>query len=582
MDDYKKQLQKLVENTSEEPDYKYKNEFQKKKLGLDYDLKEMCANCIYNHIVNKKLEWNVECTPLQKEDKEYKIETEDDYINQVKENVYLFSKHELNLELRDFQQEVLFCNSKRRVLRLPRRQGKTVAIAIAVQHYVLNNNKKKVLILAPSESNVLDIFKQLNDFINESILLKSLAIPQKGNRYYKSSPDYEARFLNGVTVLGKSTGNPDQARGKSADLMVMDETQFISKEALESVIPILGTNKDTKLIASSTPWDKDGYFYQLTVTPFVNEFHYRFQDLEIYDPKLDKEYQETLPSKEAYIRDVLAEFTTTDRNVFPIRIIEPAIQDYPFDNIELGVTAGTYTIGVDWNESTSGVHIVVLKQLQGENKIKLSNLIIVSPSNFTQLKAIDTLISLNKIYNPRYITTDVGFGNTQHQFLFKYAEEHPESGLKQRLVPVDFNGSFDINLSNGQILKQKTKPFMVSILSRYLEEQKIILPKSLDSKGKLIDQMKKYEIVGISEGNVPKYSKGNVHTLEQFMLQLMFMWKLTPDGQKVQLQNEPIKMANNAAVAKVGKNYSEIKKNIRSKKQFKRRSYINEIQKRGR
>jgi hypothetical protein len=42
---------------------------------------------------------------------------------------------------------------------------------------VLNNNKKKVLILAPSESNVLDIFKQLNDFINESILLKSLAIP---------------------------------------------------------------------------------------------------------------------------------------------------------------------------------------------------------------------------------------------------------------------------------------------------------------------------------------------------------------------------------------------------------------------
>jgi len=41
-----------------------------------------------------------------------------------------------------------------------------------------------------------------------------------------------------------------------------------------------------------------------------------------------------------------------------------------------------------------------------------------------------------------------------------------------------------------------------------------VLPKSLDKRGKLIDQMRKYEIVDISEGNVPRYSKGNVHTLE--------------------------------------------------------------------
>jgi len=59
---------------------------------------------------------------------------------------------------------------------------------------------------------------------------------------------------------------------------------------------------------------------------------------------------------------------------------------------------------------------------------------------------------------------------------------------------------------------------MVSVTSRYLEENKLVLPKSENKQHGLIHQMKNYEQVGLSEGNVPKYSKGYVHTLESLFL----------------------------------------------------------------
>jgi len=58
---------------------------------------------------------------------------------------------------------------------------------------------------------------------------------------------------------------------------------------------------------------------------------------------------------------VLAEFTATDKNVFPSKIIDPNIEEYSLDSFDLPIPRGIYTIGVDWNESNTGVHIIVLK-----------------------------------------------------------------------------------------------------------------------------------------------------------------------------------------------------------------------------
>lgn len=570
-------LNKGLDLKDEEPGIEYKRKYQQQILGVNYEVQDMCQNCVYNHTINKKLDWEIDCTPLRKDKKQYSLKSENEYIAQMKENIVLFAKYELDLELREFQKEILLCTSRSKVLRLPRQQGKSVSLAVAIQHYVLCNPKKQVLLLAHSDSKVKDLFKEINNYINESILLKSIQIPQRRNKYYKSAPDYEFTFLNGQSVIGKSTGNPDQARGKSADLIVMDEVQYMSKEAIETITPITGAKQETCTIAQSTPSDKGDYFYQLTQSPSVKEIHYRFQELETYNPKLDQQMRDQLPSYEQYVREVLAEFTATDKNVFPSKIIDPNIEEYSLDSFDLPIPRGIYTIGVDWNESNTGVHIVVLKQIEND-KVKLCNFIVISPEKFTQINAVNALIELNEIYDPKFIATDIGYGNTQLQYLYKYADEHPESGLKYKIVPVDFNGYFDLNLSSGQIIRQKTKPFMVSITSRYLEQNKLVLPKSLDKRGKLIDQMRKYEIVDISEGNVPRYSKGNVHTLEQFMLQLLFMWKLSPEGTDVQLYDEAVETGIQASKAVIGKQLRPINYNSKSvldkKELFRKRSYI--------
>jgi len=50
----------------------------------------------------------------------------------MKENIVLFAKYELDLELREFQKEILLCTSRSKVLRLPRQQGKSVSLAVAI------------------------------------------------------------------------------------------------------------------------------------------------------------------------------------------------------------------------------------------------------------------------------------------------------------------------------------------------------------------------------------------------------------------------------------------------------------------
>lgn len=139
-------LNKGLDLKDEEPGIEYKRKYQQQILGVNYEVQDMCQNCVYNHTINKKLDWEIDCTPLRKDKKQYSLKSENEYIAQMKEDIVLFAKYELDLELREFQKEILLCTSRSKVLRLPRQQGKSVSLAVAIQHYVLCNPKTSVIV----------------------------------------------------------------------------------------------------------------------------------------------------------------------------------------------------------------------------------------------------------------------------------------------------------------------------------------------------------------------------------------------------------------------------------------------------
>jgi len=66
---------------------------------------------------------------------------------------------------------------------------------------------------------------------------------------YSKNP-YELRFSNQATIRGTTTGDSDgvSVRSQSADLLILDETDYISEEAFAAVYPLVATNSNTKLL----------------------------------------------------------------------------------------------------------------------------------------------------------------------------------------------------------------------------------------------------------------------------------------------------------------------------------------------
>ncbi len=521
-------------NTQNEYSHDYKRNFQKSILNIDYDPHDICVDCVWKHVKEEEKEFKVHCTPLRKESNSFfDIKDQQDlYVNKLLNDTYFFQKNELGVELRKFQFEIVQCTSDRKVLRITRRAGKTVALIVDILQQLLKRKNAKILVLAPGEIQVKEIFERLEEYMSKSVILKQLVVKPKGSdQLYKKSPNFEFNFVTGAYIRGVTTGNQGgkSARGQDATDIYLDETQYIGQEAINAVLPILATSKNVRLVQASTPADKVGYYYELTQRQEAKHIHYRYQDLEIYDKRIDDEFRSTLTA-EQYLREIDAEFTSTDTTVFPVRFINKCLEEYKYDDTNMPQEKTVYTLGVDWNESNAGVHIVVLKNELNTDKIKVQNIIIIPPSEFTQLQAVNAIIDLNNYYLPMKTVVDMGYGNTQIQLLKQSGTLNQQNKhILSSLMPIDFNQRIQMTIPNGGNVMYPIKPIMVSVVSNYLEQGRLILPKQEDKPRKLIDQMKSYKQIGISDGKIPQYSKGNVHTLEALFLQLFGMWNLSPD-----------------------------------------------------
>ena len=511
---------------------KKRQELAQEILGVDYELEEMCVNCALNRLKDNR-KHSIHCTPLKAGTiQTSKPTTEEEYFKRLREDPVFFSKELAGFNLRKFQQEILYCTSRRKVLRLPRRSGKSVAMVISAIMYSVTHKNRVTLIAAPYENQVRLLFDKMNDIITNSDLLYNSIIKETNSksRIYSANP-YRITFGNKSRIIGFTTGQKGAAniRGQDASVIILDEADYMSKQDIEAILAILATSPDSILIAASTPSGRRDYFYKWCKSDSFKEVHYKYQEMEHYDPAQDEEFKREY-DKESYEREILAEFTLMESGVYRPDFINRAIEDYKFDDL-FSVPEGIYTIGVDWNETASGVHMVVLRYEIDKNKIRVSNIIQIPPSNFTQLEAVEKILELNLIYKPKKILLDAGYGNTQYQMLLKKAEENPLLKLEERLQLIPFQSKIQLmDPISGQAISQQIKTHIVSISVRYLENNRLILPQNEDYPNKLVGIMRNYAIEGFSDNNEPRYTKGNVHVLEAWQLALYGMWLISKDN----------------------------------------------------
>lgn len=434
--------------------------------------------------------------------------------------------------------------------------GKTFSACMYVLHRIATSDKPiDVLVVAPMQT-------QLDEIVQT---LKSLCDALKTNIWErkKSNPIIEITFTNGSLmkcIVGANDGTA--ARGKAADILWVDETDFVPTKALDALKPIEMDNPNVEIIYTSTPIG-EGNLYKYAKSEDIKEFHYPSYVIPHYNEKIHQSNKTDL-NEVVFVQEILALFGLDELGVFPLRFIDKSqLNNIPQVMNEAYVLQNrdkfVITIGVDWNHDNNGTRVVVLAYSKDIDRLFVVEKQKVSKLHFTQALSEEVVKDLNRKYHADHIGADLGFGAAQIANLKLYGKSkfgkvpfgHPDIKLT-KLEAVEFGSVIETrDPITNKVLKKKAKQFIVDNTLRYFEEDRIALDDIDDNE--LILQLKNYAIVKRTEtGYVYKARDKKIgdHDLDAFMIALHIFEKhygsslslnrpITTDAQYLPITEQP-------------------------------------------
>lgn len=384
------------------------------------------------------------------------------------------------------------CTAQSKVVRMGRRTGKTMALAILILHKVLTNTNYRVLLVSPfavQTEEVVDNIKNLCNLLPENPLVSS-----------KASPNHVLTFNTGSILKGFTASvDANSVRGQPGHLLVLDEIDDIPEKAMISIMGIKMDNPNVEIWRSGTPkGEMNLHKAEQDVT--TKAFHYPSFVIPHYSDKLDAELREEL-GEIGFVQETMAEFGLVSNGVFQSMFIQKAQQRAQFISVgDVLKDRNRYivTIGVDWNHDQVGTRIVVIAYDKLSPQFRIVEKEAVSQVGHTQQAAMEKIIHLNRKYNADHIFCDEGFGVTQIGDLKRVGEAavgvlpkgHPDIKLMD-IQAVNFSSNTEIrDPVSGEVYKTPTKQFAVQNTVVMLEKDLLSLHPKEDND--IILQMKNY------------------------------------------------------------------------------------------
>ena len=445
-----------------------------------------------------------------------------------------------------YQVEMLQDTSKKRVYRCGRRTGKTETMVVESLFHVCTKKNFRVLIITPYENQVRLAFMRLNELIKESPVVSSMVLSNTKNPYMIKMNNESA--ILGFTTGASSGGGAASIRGQRADLIVMDEVDYMGEADFDSVMIIAGERPEIRTVMSSTPTGKRSKFYQACTDPkmgFIEHFHPSTHNPN-WNDDMEAEFRATL-SEQGYVHEVEAEFGVQNTGVFDKDKVDEAKEFYnyayaPLDYYqEAAVKRGDIeppemliydrrhpapysrfrTIGVDWDKYEETSSIIVLEFNERLKRFMILKAYSVPRSEYSYDMAVKTIIELNEIYKPAMIYCDRGAGEYQIEALCIYGKNHPETRLHEKVKGFQFSQKLDIqNPVTGEITKEPLKPFMITQLQIAFERSQLIISKYDE---KLYKQLIDYEVVKRAQNGNPIFTDVNEHFIDALGLAYLAM-----------------------------------------------------------
>lgn len=155
----------------------------------------------------------------------------------------------LGFDAFDWQQEALDPGIDRLILLCGRQSGKSTAIAALCTHKAKYQPGSLILLFSPTEDQSEELMSKISTLMSQD---KEIILVRDSSETKK--------LLNGSRIKAFSA-SPKAARGYSdPDIIVFDEAAQVPRELYLTVRPMM-TGGKTTLILLSTPYGKEGFFY---------------------------------------------------------------------------------------------------------------------------------------------------------------------------------------------------------------------------------------------------------------------------------------------------------------------------------
>jgi len=281
------------------------------------------------------------------------------------------------LKFKPFEYEAKFLRDPKplKVMRWPRRAGKTATMAGDDLYFGAHNPNSKILAIMPKFQQIKEIYF--------SAYHEHLARMDRDKYRCLIEEELQTiiRFTNGAIILAE-TPEPFTIRGHGPRKISIDEMNFIRKDKdlwLSALLPMTLTQK-VEINVASTPWNKDSIYYQMC---FDKSFRiFSGNAFEQDPPKYFLTYKDVLKPfgpldpyqvevmREQYAgdpwrwkREMESSFVDDETAFLPSSLIIKCQNDQlSFANFE-DLLAGTFFIGWDLGrERDHGVVAVIEKQ----------------------------------------------------------------------------------------------------------------------------------------------------------------------------------------------------------------------------
>jgi len=444
----------------------------------------------------------------------------------------IWAKHFLKIEPRAYQILILRHPSLRKVLRAGRRLGKTFTLAIQLLHYSYTHKDGRCLVVAPMKTQVELIYQEiLRISLKNEIVINSMTRKV-------TSPQFMMEFSNGSTIRFftsgmRSGGKSDVARGQEAHLIILDEMDYMHENDLDALYAMLQKTAedqaDKVMIGASTPTGRREKFWEWCNSNRFQEFWFPSYVNPFFSKEQEDEFREQY-SELGYRHEIEADWGEDSEGVYPRKYIDMAFVDPGWEyNAEITSARSFFTIGVDWDKYGAGTNIVVVEachdsyedeRFKGKTRVYYREEI--PRSQYTLTKAVDRIIELNKIFQPKHIYVDRGFGEVQVELLHKTGVENPNTKLRERVKGISFAETIEVKDPYTQLpVKKEMKPFMVDNLRQYLEKEKIVFSQTDEE---LYFQLISYIVVRTTLTGRPVFEAGGSakdHAHDALMLALL-------------------------------------------------------------